>query len=106
VVAEEVEEVLVIFGGLVVGRDDGDGHLSELLKVHVDLFVLVVDAGSVAVDVQVLQEQVVRLQGILLPSVDSEDEVDPVMQVGSYVLTLQYFAHFEDVLVLVHGPPG
>ena len=41
---EEVEEVLGVVGRVVVGGEDGDGDLAELLEVHVAFFVLVVDA--------------------------------------------------------------
>ena len=102
---EEVEEVLGVVGRVVVGGEDGDGDLAELLEVHVAFFVLVVDAGEIAVDVEVFEEEVVGFEGVLLPGVDSEDQVDPVMQVGRDVLALEQFAHPEDVLVLVVGPP-
>ena len=102
---EEVEEVLGVVGRVVVGGEDGDGDLAELLEVHVAFFVLVVDAGEIAVDVEVFEEEVVGFEGVLLPGVDSEDQVDPVMQVGGNMLALEQFAHPEDVLVLVVGPP-
>lgn len=63
----------------MVGSDNWDRNLPKLLKIHVYFFVLIVNVGSVAVNIQILQEQVISLESILLFGINSENQVNPIM---------------------------
>jgi len=72
----------------MVEVNDWNRNLSKLLEIHVYFFILIASVRVIAVNIKILQKQVVSLQRIFFLSIHSEDKIDPVMKIFSDVLTL------------------
>ncbi len=63
--------------------------MPEFFKIHIMLFVFIVDKSFITIYVKILEKEIVSLQSIFLFSVDTENQVNPIMKIACYVLALK-----------------